>query len=194
MPPKGLLPGSEKYILGLETAKRVLPNFRTNLVGFEQGAEVQLGQYQTGKGTSTLISISYPTPQIARVRFGSLTNFLGINRDQGQDSVYGRRHGSYVFLVLTAGTAGTASALMDQFQVTESVSWDQKFQFREIFHLGIGAHDPRHLAPHGPVDWSVCLAGVLFFLSRRFAARFFPNSQWGHSDDDQLIRLKLNTQ
>ena len=119
MPPKGLVPGSEKYILGLEAAKRVLPSFRTDLIGFEQGAEVQLGQYQTGKGTSTLMSISYPTPQIARVRFGALTKFLGLNQDHGADSVYGRRHRSYVFLALNAGNAETASALMDQFQVTD---------------------------------------------------------------------------
>ncbi len=134
MPPKGLVPGSEKYLLGLEAAKRVLPSFRTDLIGFEQGAEVQLGQYQTGKSTSTLVSISYPTPQIARVRFGALTNFLGLNQDHGEDSVYGRRQGSYVFLVLNAGNAGTASALMDQFQVTESVSWDQKYTSRKNFH------------------------------------------------------------
>jgi hypothetical protein len=37
------------------------------------------------------------------------------------------------------------------------------------------------------------VAGVLFFLSRRFAAKFFPDSQWGHADDDQLIRLNLKT-
>ena len=61
MPPKGLVPGSEKYLLGLEAAKRVLPSFRTDLIGFEQSAEVQLGQYQIGKGTSTLMSIAIPS-------------------------------------------------------------------------------------------------------------------------------------
>ena len=28
--------GSEKYLLGLEAAKRVLPSFRTDLIGFDQ--------------------------------------------------------------------------------------------------------------------------------------------------------------
>jgi hypothetical protein len=97
----------------------VLPSFRTDLIGFEQSAEVQLGQYQNGKGTSTLVSISYPTPQIARLRFGALKNFLGLNQDHGVFSAYGRRNGSYVFLVLNAGNEQTATALMDQFQVIE---------------------------------------------------------------------------
>lgn len=191
LPPKGLVPGSEKYLLGLEAAKRVLTTFRTDLLGFEQGAEVQLGQYQNGKGTSTLVSISYPTPQIARIRFGALTNFLGLNRDRGEDSVYGRRQSSYVFLVLNAGNAGTASALMDQFQVTESVSWDQKYTSERSFTLQL-VHMILAIMLLTIMLLGACLmAGVLFFLSRRFAAKFFPGSQWGHSDEDQLIRLNL---
>ena len=50
IPSNGLVPGSEKYLLGLEAAKRVLPSFRTDLIGFEQGAEVQLGQYRYRQG------------------------------------------------------------------------------------------------------------------------------------------------
>ena len=193
MPPKGLVPGSEKYLLGLEAAKRVLPSFRTDLIGFEQGAEVQIGQYQTGKGTSTLMSISYPTPQIARVRFGSLTNFLGLNRDHEENSVYGRRHSSYVFLVLNAGNSGTASSLMDQFQVTEGVSWDQRYSSERSFTMQLVHMILAIMLLTAFLIGGCVLAGVLFFLSRRIAAKFFPDSQWGHPDEDQLIRLNLKT-
>jgi hypothetical protein len=193
MPPKGLVPGSEKCVLGLEAAKRVLPSFRTDLIGFEQGAQVQLGQYKTGKGTSTLVSVSYPTPQIARVRFGALTNFLGLNRDHGEDSVYGRRHRSYVFLVLNAENAGTASALMDQFQVTSSVSWDQKYTSERTFTLELVHMILAIFLLTAMLIGACIVAGVLFFLSRRIAAKFFPDSQWGRTDEDQLIRLNLKT-
>jgi len=191
MPPKGLVPGSEKCLLGLEAAKRVLPSFRTDLIGFEQGAQVQLGEYKTGKGTSTLISISYPTPQIARIRFAALTNFLGLNRDNGEDSVYGRRHHSYVFLVLDSGNAGTASALMDQFQVTASVSWDQPSSPERSFTLQVVHMILAILLLTAYLIGACIVAGVLFFLSRRLAAKFFPDWAWGHSDEDQLIRLNL---
>ncbi|MGA2987034.1 MAG: DUF6599 family protein [Terriglobia bacterium] len=193
MPAKGLVPGSEKYVLGLEAAKRVLRSFRTDLIGFEQGAEVQLGQYQTGKGTPILVSISYPTPQIARVRFGALTSFLGLNRDQGENSAYGRRHGSYVFLVLNAGNAGIASALMDQFEVTENVSWDQKYTSERTFTMQLVHMILAIFLLTAILIGSCMVAGVLFFLSRRLAAKFFPDSQWGHTDEDQLIRLNLKT-
>ena len=192
MPLKGLMPGSEKYLLGLEAAKRVLPSFRTDLIGFEQSAEVQLGQYQTGKGTSTLVSISYPTPQIARIRFGALTNFLGLNQDRGEDSAYGRRRGSYVFLVLHAGNA-EAAALLDRFQVTEGVSWDQRYVSERTFTLEL-IHMILAIFLLTAILIGACIvAGVLFFLSRRFAAKFFPASQWGRTDEDQLIRLNLKT-
>ena len=193
MPSQGLVPGSEKYLLGLEAAKRVLPSFRTDLIGFNQGAEVQLGQYVTGKGTSTLVSISYPTPQIARLRFGSLTDFLRLNQDRGEESVYGSRHGSYVFLALNAGNAAAASALMNQFQVIEGVSWDQKYTSERSFTMQL-VHMILAILLLTAILIGACVAaGILFYLSRRFAAKFFPESQWGHSDEDQLIRLNLNT-
>jgi hypothetical protein len=194
MPRKGLVPGSEKYLLGLEAAKRVLSSFRTDLLGFDQSAEVQLGQYQTGKGTSTLLSISYPTPQIARMRFGALTNFLGLNQDKGADSVYGKRHHTYVFLVLNAGNAQTASALMDQFDITESVSWDQKYNPERSFTLQLVHMILAIMLLTALLIGACVVAGVLFFLSRRFAAKFFPGAQWGRTDEDQLIRLNLKVE
>jgi hypothetical protein len=192
MPAKNLVPGSEKYILGLEAAKRVLPDFRSDLIGFEQGAEIQLGRYQEGKNSTTLISISYPTPQIARTRFGSLKDLLGVNREQGDKSIYGSRHGSYVFLVLNAASSTQASALMNQFQVTEGVSWDQKYNPERSFTLEL-IHMILAILLLTAILIGVCvLGGVLLFLSRRIAAKFFPNSSWAHPEESHLIRLNLS--
>ena len=179
--------------MGLEAAKRVLPSFRTDLIGFEYGAEVQLGQYKTDKGTSTLVSISYPTPQIARVRFGALKNFLGLNQDDGETSLYGTRRGSYVFLVLHAGSEGTATALMNQFQVTEGVTWDQRYITEASFTRQLVQMILAIFLLTTFLIGACIVAGVLFFLSRRIAAKFFPESSWGHTDEDQLIRLNLKT-
>jgi hypothetical protein len=193
LPVKNLAPGSEKYLVGPEAAKRVLPSFRTDLLGFEQGAELQLAQYQTGAGLSTLMAVSYPTPQIARVRFGSLTNFLGINQDRGADSIYGRRRGSFVFLVLGAGNAQTATLLMHQLRVAEGLTWDQRYQTERSFTLDLIRMILAIIILAAILIALCVLAGIIFFLSRRLAARFFPDWQWGHPDEDQLIRLNLKT-
>jgi hypothetical protein len=193
MPSQSLLPGTEKFILGLEAAKRALPSFRNDLVGFDYGAEVQLGQYKAGKGTSTLISINYPTPQIARIRFGALKSFLGLNQNKEEASSYGVRHGSYVFLVLNAENEGAATALMNQFQVTEGISWDQPYVSERTFTMQLIHMILAIFLLTAFLIGSCIICGVLFFLSRRFAAKFFPDSSWGHTDEDQLIRLNLKT-
>ncbi len=194
MPAKGLIPATEKYLLGLEAARRVLPEFRTDLIGFSQSAEAQLGQYKTENGTATLISISYPTPQMARVRFGAFTDFLGLNRLDRGASAFGVRRGSYVFLALNAGDQETANRLLNLFQVTQGVSWDQKYVSERTFTLQL-VHMFFAIFLLTAFLIGACVAvGLLFFLSKRLAAKFFPESQWGRTDDDQLIRLNLKSQ
>jgi hypothetical protein len=98
-----------------------------------------------------------------------------------------------VFLVLNAGNQETASALMGLFQVTQGVSWDEKYTSERSFTLQLVQMILAIFLLTAFLIGSCVVAGILFFLSRRFAARFFPNSQWGRTDEDQLIRLNLKT-
>ncbi len=194
MPTKGLVPGSSKYLVGLEGARQVLPDFRAFLLGFDQGAEVQVADYQTGTTRSRLLAVSYPTPQIARIRFGAMTDFLGINRAQGPQTIYGRREGSFVFLVLNADSSATANALMDEFRVARQVVPNERYPGDkplavQVFEL-IVANIILVLILIG-----LCVAGgVMVFLSRRAAAKWFPAWQWGHTDEETLIQLHLERQ
>jgi hypothetical protein len=193
LPTKNLMAGSEKYLLGLESAKRALPSFRTDLIGFEQGAEVHLGQYLTAQRVSSLLSISYPTSQMARVRFGAMKSLLGIDQDRGASSIFGRRQGSYVFLVLNAGSSETANLLLDQFKVTQAVSWNERYITERSFTLQLIQMILSILVLTAFLIALCLVAGIIFFVSRRLAARFFPNWEWGHPDSDQLIRLDLKS-
>jgi hypothetical protein len=191
MPTKDMVPGSEKYLLGLNAAQKVLPSFRTDLLGFDQGAEVQLAQYQSKEGRSTLMVVSYPTPQIARLRFGAMSKLLDINKEDNPASIYGRRSGSYLFLVLNSGTEKAAMGLMNQLKVARTVSWDQQPPTKESFTLQVVQMILAILVLTFFVALAGVVAGVLFFVSKRLAAKFFPDWEWGHSDEDQLITLKL---
>jgi len=192
LPPQGLVRGSEKYVLGPEAARRVLPSFRTDLLGFDQGAEVHVGDYLSDKARPTVIAISYPTPQIARVRFNAMTGFLGINQEGGPGSLYGTRRGSFVFLVLNADGPATATKLMDQFKVAQRVSWNERYRSERSFTLElIGLLLANFLLIL--ILAGICiLGGVLVFLSKRVAARLFPEWQWGRPDGETLIRLNLS--
>ncbi len=192
LPVEGLIPGSEKYLLGPEAARRVLSSFRTDLIGFPQGAELQMAMYRSGDLRLTLLAISYPTPQIARARFGAMETFLELNQERGSESVFARRSGSYVFLVLGSSSRLQAAKLMDQLQVTGTLSWDRPYPrpkpfAQEVLELIIA----NLLLILILVGFSV-IGGVLFFIWRRIVAKWFPQWAWANPDRDALIRLNLS--
>jgi hypothetical protein len=191
LPAKGLIRGSEKYLLGVEAARRVLPDFRTELIGFTQGAEAQVGSYQIGAARPKVVAITYPTPQIARARFGAMESLLGINQNRGRDSVYGRRSGSYVFLVLDAGSASVGRKLMDQFQVSASVSWNEKAPDEHAFTLQVVRLVLANLFLSFIIGGFAVGGGILIFLSRRLATRFFPQWSWADTEHGTIIQLNL---
>jgi len=191
LPFSGLIPGSAKYIIGPEVARRVLPNFRTDLVGFEQGAEIQLGEYLVGDSRSTMMEVSYPTPQIARARFGAMSDLLGLNQDRGANTQFGRREGSFILLALKADSKTAAKKLLDQFHVTQQLSWDEKYPGDktiglQLFELIMANVFLTLLLAGGGV-----VGGLLIVLSRRVTAKYFPASEWGQPEADRLIRLNL---
>jgi hypothetical protein len=191
LPASGLIPGSTKYVIGPIAAQRVLPNLRTDLIGFDQGAELQLGEYRVGNSRSTIVELSYPTPQIARLRFTRLSDALGLNQDRGANSIYGRRDVSFVFLALKASNKTAASELLDHFSVNQQLSWDQKYPGnqtigQQLFALFVGnAFLTLVLAGSG------LAGGLLIALSRRVTAKVFPALEWGHPESEHLIRLNL---
>jgi hypothetical protein len=190
LPAADLIPHTEKYLLGLETARRVLPNFRTDLIGFTQGAEARVGTYSTGAGKSTVLAVNYPTPQIARIRYGAMESLLRINMGDGPGAIYGKRGGSFVFLVLNS-TSGEAEKLLKQFQVTSEVSWNERTPEPERFAMDLARMILSILLLVFVIATIAVVTGVLMVLSRRVARRFFPGSEWANPERDQTIRLNL---
>jgi hypothetical protein len=75
LPQEGLIPNSERYVLGPASLARFEPRIGPSLAAFHVGTEAQLGRYRTPKGDLSLAIFSYPTPNIAREReqeFGKL--------------------------------------------------------------------------------------------------------------------------
>jgi Family of unknown function (DUF6599) len=68
LPQDGLIPNSERYILGPASLARFEPRIAPSLAAFHLDAEAQLGRYRTPKGDLILVIFSYPTPNMARER------------------------------------------------------------------------------------------------------------------------------
>ena len=65
LPKEGYVKNTAKYITGPATLDQVGAPIPSQLVNFNAGAEVALGNYSSSGGEATLMLISYPTPQIA---------------------------------------------------------------------------------------------------------------------------------
>lgn len=191
LPAQDLVEGSERYLLGLEAASRILPKFRTDLIGFTQGAEAQVGTYTTKAARATVLAITYPTPQIARARFAVMESLLDVNKDRGADSVFGRRDSSYVILVLDSGSESSAKKLMDQFQVTANVSWNERAPDPGGFTMQVARLVLANIMLSFIIFGFALGGGIMIFLSRRAATKWFPDS-WADPEHDHLIRIKLN--
>jgi hypothetical protein len=194
LPAAGRVPCSEKYLLGPDAARRVLPSFPAELIGFSQGAEVQAATYLTGPGAGSrtrLLLINYPNPQIARERFGSIASSLRLNQNQDSGSSYGTRQGALILVVLNSASKAAADALLSEYKVSEQVSWDQRYPGQEsaviqMARLVLG----NMLLVLFLVIFAV-VGGVLVFVFKRLSAKWFPEASWAHHDEGEIISLSL---
>jgi hypothetical protein len=190
LPPQGIIQGSQRYVLGPVALQRAVPSLPADLVGFQQGAELQAAEYQSNGQPVTLIFISYPTSPIAHARYAAMEQKLSVNQKSGAGAIYGKLQQSYVLLVQNAQSKEVASSLMSRLRIEQQVSWDQappgKPVTVQMAHLILG----NIMLVLFLVGLAV-LAGVLLFVSRKMAARWFPHSDWARGYEDSIIRLNL---
>ncbi len=66
LPKDGLIPNSERYVVGPVSLQRFEPRIPPSLAAFHLSAEAQLAKYRSPKGPMTLAIFEYPTPNMAR--------------------------------------------------------------------------------------------------------------------------------
>ena len=191
IPSEGLLVGSEKYFLGPYAMRQFLPSFPVDVVGFSQGAEVQLGWYRSNNNLAQLILISYPTPQIARVRFTDFQNVFSLNEEGKSDSYIGRRSSSYVALGKGANSKWVVERVAEQLENSQEVTWNEPPQLLEQFALRVANLILGNLRFIGWLILFALTGGVLIFLVRWLLDRYLPQSILARKRDGGVIRLGL---
>lgn len=192
LPAAGLVSASEKYLLGKKAASHVLPDFPVDLLGFEQGAEVQVATYETrSHARARVLAISYPDPQIARQRFQGMESGALLNQDRGAQSIYGQRRGSYIFLTTEAPSKAVADTFLNEFSVTHYISWNERY----LGNQPVAAQMLRLIISNLLlvmllIGFAVG-GGLLIVLSKRLSRKFFPRLEWGHQDSGSFIILNL---
>jgi hypothetical protein len=193
LPSRGLIDGSQKYVLGPVAAARVLPTLPASLIGFGEGAEVQAGLYRTGtgSGTLTLAAIDYPTPQIARAAFDSISKAL-CPPTEGLRAFGCRRRDTYVLVAINAPSRAAADRFLDGFHVSKTISEDQGnpqdqtavWQMLELLMAN-------GLLIMILVAFSL-LGGIVVFVSKRLARKWFGNSIFVEGEGAGIVILNLS--
>jgi len=193
LPTAGLVPGSEKYLLGPVAVHTVLPSLPPELIGFSQGAEVEVASYRSkpegsSEKNATLVAIAYPTSQIAREQFAMIEKQLRMN--EGDASIFGSRKGSFVFLTFNTD-AKSAAKILEQFNVAERVSWDQKYPGNKSVALQmLEIIVSNMILVFALVGFSV-VGGITIVLAKRLSRKWFPDNTGGSPDGEGLVVLNL---
>jgi hypothetical protein len=191
LPQAGLIQGSEKYLLGVQSAQRVLPAFRSELIGFSQGAEARLATYRSGESRVQVLAVTYPTPQIAHQRYLAMEKLLQINNPQAAAPVYGKQTGSFVILAMNADSAKSAANVLDRFRTTGYVTWNQRYPGHDTLVVQVVKLVLANLIFSFILAGFGLFGGILFFGSKYIARKWFPKSLWGQPDEATIIRLNL---
>ncbi len=126
LPEKNRVRNSERFLLGVTSLRRFLPDVPPALAGFEDSAEAQIGRFQSPSGELTLALFYFHTPQLARVR---LKDF------EKQPGWAVKRSGPMVAVIPSPPDLKAAQAIL------EPLEWKADFIWNEAFRPDVSAQD-----------------------------------------------------
>jgi hypothetical protein len=175
LPQDGLIPNSQRYVLGPASLARFEPRIAPSLAAFHTGAEAQLGRYRTPKGDLTLAIFSYPTPNMAREREQEFLKTPG---------TIAKRSGPLVGVVVQAPDPDAAERVLGRVRYAGNLTLNEKVPVNEglfMYKLFLNIF---------------ALSGVLIALSIIVGVgfggfRILRRKMGKHADDDGLLLLRI---
>jgi len=117
LPRDGLIPNSERYILGPVSQERFQPQIPPSVAAFHFGTEAQLGIYSSPKGPMTLAIYNYPTPAIAMERYQDFQKIPG---------TVAKRAGPLLAVIVQPPDPDAAERLLAQVAYNVNLMWNQE--------------------------------------------------------------------
>jgi hypothetical protein len=123
LPSAGLVPNSERYIVGPVSLDRSGAGIPAATAAFHLGAEGQLGKYSTPKGILNMVIFNYPTPNMARDRFEDFQKLPG---------VVAKRTGPLVAAIAGSPDPDLAERLLSQVRYEANITWNEKVPQNDV--------------------------------------------------------------
>jgi hypothetical protein len=116
LPSEGLVPNSQRYILGPTGLQKFVPAVPPSVAAFHLGAEVQTAVFHNAKGEMSVAIFDYPTPQMA---IQKVTEF------QKLPGAVAKRSGPLVAVVLSPPDPDYAERLLSQVRYQADITRDE---------------------------------------------------------------------
>ena len=185
-----------KYVVGPVGLRKINSPVPAHLIDFGVGAEVATTTYSGASGDSTMMLISYPTPQIATSHLNAIEAAAEQNlKSPGSvpalaaGQIYGKRTGPLVVVVAGDSSRDHAQSLLASVNYEASVTWNEKNPFAG--HGNIGTIVVNALLLSGVIALLALIAGLAFGGMRMLARKFFPHTSFGRPDETEFIALHL---
>jgi hypothetical protein len=202
LPKDGLVPGSERYVLGPLALSRVFPLATANpadWAGFGSSAEAMVGRYKLpGKGPAdegVLLLILYPTQQLAADRYTAMGKSFALNVDpglaNGRTAMFATRSSALIALLSGVESRETASHFLGQIHYGSLVTWDaptHDVTDPSISTIVVGA-----IVDTGAIMLLVMAASLGFGGFRLLAKVIAPGKIFDRTANVEILQLGINS-
>jgi uncharacterized protein DUF6599 len=186
LPSQAYLKNSAKYVLGPLALEKLSAPIPSQLVDFNAGAEIVLGKYVSSGGESTLMLISYPTPQIAGDHLRKIEAALA---QAVAPAIFSRRTGPIVVVVSGALSQSEAKSLLASVNYEADVTWNENTYFDKRNNIGNLVWNALVLC--GILMAFALVIGIAFGGMRVLVQRIIPERVFHREEQVEFISLQL---
>jgi uncharacterized protein DUF6599 len=195
LPEKGRVRDSERYVIGPLSLAHFVPLGTDDWMGFDHSAETILARYKVAGKDETLLIASYPTQQVAAVKFaGMLRRFVFDPPGEvqpGQNVLFGKRVSSFIAIVVGAPSRQAANKILDQVGYESNVTWDEPKQ--TLTEPGINSMIVEAFLGTGAIMVFAVAAGIGFGGIRILVKIFLPNKIFDREKQIEILQLGISS-
>lgn len=195
LPEQGRVRNSEHYLLGPRSLAQFVALGTDDWVGFDHSAETIIARYRVAGKEETLLVASYPTQQIAAMKFDAMLRRFTFDPPggvaSGQTVLFGKRVSSIVAVIVGAASREAANKILDQVGYESAVTWDEPKQ--TLTEPGIGTMVVGAFMGTGAIMVLAIAAGIGFGGIRVLVKIFLPNKVFDRSNQIEILQLGITS-
>jgi hypothetical protein len=197
LPKQSYVKNTARYIMGPAALDRIGGPIPSQQVGFNAGAEVVLGNYNTSAGEVTLMLINYPTPQIAAQHLRQIEASRQTTGSQNASAgmpdaapLYDRRTGPIVAVLSGSLPQSEAKSLLASVNYDADVTWNEATTLADKDNLAKLLVNIIILS--FILVGLALVAGLAFGGFRLLMKRIFPDRVFDRPEEMEFIALHID--